>query len=287
MEQNYPIPQDPRPKAQAPGRKRKKKGRNSIKVNTKNECFREEKVRVSLSHKGERLIPSQIPNHPVSNGLVRFKISERWHNEQLNKKLYAIPYIDQRGFVHSQILAFWKCTSTQLFATVVSTVHKRLWSINAKKAKSYSGKRISSDLIYKIALIYVLSFDNYWLKRSLALIERGRSPVRHVFWKLSKLDANKRFLYDQSQNSVALWFQSRTATVKVCSHEHRPPRVSILPATEVSPAVPRVSLESHSGGRVRNIFDLWGDNYVIPKEEINQLKINSGVSLKSSSLFVG
>lgn len=152
--------------------------------------------------------PEIVPKQPITNGLVRFKMSERWYKgSTAAKKWHLVPYINRLGMVHAIGVATWMCHPAQLFATVVSTVFKRLWGLCRTIRKRF---RPSSDLLYKISAHYVVTSDEWFFRRCHEMISRRRTKeLGRFYYRCSKhMDKHKRFLLDQAQ-TAALWLQSR------------------------------------------------------------------------------
>lgn len=149
----------------------------------------------------------KIPHHPVSNGLVRFRYSKNWFDARFRKEQYAVPFIDHKGHIHATPVGVWVCRPSDLFATICSTVSKRLYALNRRLKRK---KRCPPDLLFRIALLYSIDNNDSWFRRCRAMITSNRSrQLRRFVYRYEKhLDANRRFLYDQAQ-SRALWFQSR------------------------------------------------------------------------------
>lgn len=151
--------------------------------------------------------PIIVPKHPQSNGLVVFKTSERWFlDERPQKEVRAVPFIDRNGLIHATTVCQWKCSSYQLYATIVGTVYKRLshlvHTVNKKKHRV-----VDDNLLLKIALHYSATNDDSWFKRCLAMIfHRAKGLLNFVYRTIKSVDANKGFLYDQALNNAS-WFK--------------------------------------------------------------------------------
>lgn len=150
--------------------------------------------------------PRYLPNTPKSDGLVVFKVSQRWSQGLKSKRTERIvPYIDKRGLIHATAVCSWNCTAPQLFATILSTVFQRL-SRNFRHY-CYRDRPTPNDL-FKVALVYTITNDDYWFLRSLEIFKRSRPILSHLYRKIKQLDAENKVLYDQAFCN-ALWFQSR------------------------------------------------------------------------------
>jgi hypothetical protein len=200
------------------GRSRKKKTPSSRPVSGRNECLSANRILVRnlapSDKRGQAFVPYKVQDRPKSNGLVRFKQSLAWMQFSRSKKaLRAVPFIDHRGFIHSVAVCYWKCTSPQLFATILSTVYKRLHAGERKVIFKY---RVKPKLLFEIALLYTITLDSYWLTRTMELLKRRNLAVlvKHIYWKKNNVGSNKRFLFDQASLN-ALWLQSRVFAPRV------------------------------------------------------------------------
>jgi hypothetical protein len=151
-------------------------------------------------------VPPSYPSVPKADGFAAYKVSERWATGLRSACRWRIvPYIDRLGQIHSTAISRWRCTGTQLMATIVSTVFKRLQG----RYRHYIFKlRPKPNDLFKIAMIYTLTNDDYWFRRTLEILNRSRDVGKHLYRKLMQLDANTKVLYDQACKN-ALWFQSR------------------------------------------------------------------------------
>jgi len=178
----------------------------------RNRCFRERVVSVRLRPTGQpgwsEYNAEIVPKSPAHNGLVRFKNSLRWcGGSTAGQRWHHIPYIDHVGQIHAVSVARWRCSAPQLFATITSTVFKRLWG---RTRKGPIKDRVRAGLLYQVAQYYTITNDDSFLRRTLSMLvrRRHRELGRFVYYKIKHLDANNRFLYDQALYG-ALWFQSR------------------------------------------------------------------------------
>lgn len=151
-------------------------------------------------------IPQHFSSRPERHPLVAFKDSEVWSHGLNSKRVRrAVPYIDKRGFIHAITLCTWVSTAPQLLATITATVFKRL----TRKFRHYSFReRPKPNDLFKVALLYSLTSDDYWFTRTLEILKRTPKVLSHLYRKTHKLDANTKVLYDQACQN-ALWFQSR------------------------------------------------------------------------------
>jgi hypothetical protein len=176
-----------------------------------NRCYREDKVLVKYSTPLEgwsRHLTEQLPKNPKSNGLVRFKVSEKWFSDDnAAKRCRKVPFIDRDGLIHASTVALWKCSSYQLYGTILSTVYKRLRSLVNRVRHKFRPK---PNLLLKVAAIYALENNDSWYKRCIAMIFNNRCHALngHIYYYMKNVDTNKRFLFDQVFQNT-LWFQSR------------------------------------------------------------------------------
>lgn len=171
---------------------------------------------VSLEYRTKDSIVYNPPNYPKSKppkGLVSFKESENWCiGIRSAKTLRLFPYIDKKGRIHATSVCSWKCSSPQLFASICSTVFKRL--MGKYKHYHYKARPRPNDL-FKIAVIYSITNDDYWFQRTEELLKRRPTVVEHLYSRKMKLDDNTKVLYDQALKN-ALWFQSRAKRSTRC-----------------------------------------------------------------------
>jgi hypothetical protein len=145
--------------------------------------------------------PSKLPP-----GVVRTKVSEKWAPGLRSAKVTRlVPYIDKKGQIHATSVCSWKCSSLQLFATICATVYKRLWG---KYLHHRKWEKPKPNDLFKIAVLYSLTNDDYWFRRTEELLQRTSSVTKHIYRRKMKLDDNTKVLYDQALKN-ALWFQSR------------------------------------------------------------------------------
>jgi len=157
------------------------------------------------------LVTSCVPkNKPTPNGLVRFKESSRWYSgAHFWKKWHGVPFIDRSGQIYAIALARWHTESPKLFATILSTVFKRL---RGKNFRLYRKKRANLDTLYEISAIYTVTNNDWFFRRCHEMLSRGLiSQLRKfLYWyKRNKLSKTNRFLLDQSR-FACLWLQSRS-----------------------------------------------------------------------------
>jgi ribosomal protein L31E len=182
----------------------------------RNRCFQANQTRLELglANTGKQFEPKQISQyHPRSLGIVRYKTSNKWASPHRTKSVNTmVPYIDRVGQIHGTSVSTWKCNPYQLYATISSTVHKRLCNVVRGLPRKY---RARSALLMKIALIYTITEDNTWFRRCLAMAKRCNKNLRSfVYYKEKHLDTDKRFLIGQALQA-ALWLQSRTRKCKL------------------------------------------------------------------------
>jgi len=153
--------------------------------------------------------PPNYPRFPPADPLVAFKVSEKWsHGIRSERVLRNVPYIDRRGLIYNTAACSWLCTGPQLLATITATVYKRLLT----RFRHYNYKcRPNTDDLFKIALCYSLTNNDYWFLRSLEIVKRSRSPRSHLYRFIHKLDANTKVIYDQACKN-ARWFKSRVGS---------------------------------------------------------------------------
>lgn len=163
---------------------------------------------LSTPKKGWTEFPiEQVPKQPGQNGLVRFKLSDRWHRGvHLERSNYLIPFIDRTGITHATSVARWRCDPAQLLATTISTISKRLRNI----CRPYQ-KRPTPDQLFRVAAVYAITNDDSFYRRCLEMISRSLTvPLRKFVYRYEKrkMGTTNRFLYDHVR-FASKWFQSR------------------------------------------------------------------------------
>jgi hypothetical protein len=180
----------------------------------------------------DRYVPCFIPGNPKSNGLVRFKrsplwmgagrgpVSARldhitwakrgttWQNET-SKTSFVLPLINKVGMITPYLLGIWKCSYHEIFATLLSTVYKRLqarvWSRYKKKAQ------VSEHQLLKLAFIHVCHpNDIRFFNTAYSLISRPKMLLKYLYKNFKKMDESIRFLFDQLCKSSS-WFQHKAS----------------------------------------------------------------------------
>jgi len=234
----------------------------------------------SPTNKSERLQPYESPvfvhHQPMSNGLVRFKTSEKWLPATPSaKKMYQVPYIDQWGFVHATSVLSWYCTPTQLFATILCTINKRLV---ARTRYIKRKTRPSKDLLFQGALYYCLTNDDSFFKRFHAMLSRKRHTelLKFVYYKINQLDANRRFLYDQVKNNT-LWFQLRS---RFCVRRVK------SKSDDKANTHQRIDIRSSGALWCNRFIHMWGRIFRSPHRE-SRLLMHSGSLFRTYAYFRG
>jgi len=150
--------------------------------------------------------PPHFSGIPEPFGLANFKVSQIWSRGLKSARTTRIvPYIDRKGLIHATACCTWTSTAPQIFATILSTVYKRLWGRFSHY--EYRARPKPNDL-FKIALLYTITNDDYWYLRAYEICIRSRPVLKHLYRKYKQLDDNTKVLYDQALKN-ALWFQSR------------------------------------------------------------------------------
>jgi len=110
-------------------------------------------------------------------------------------------------------LAAMKCSPQKLYASIVTTVYRRLQA-RVNKAKASKHDVVLSRLqILKLAAYYVITGNKYGLDR---VLRNKRSPLPHLYSLVKKMDDKNRFLLDQTLCRVS-WFQLRAVRPRVKS----------------------------------------------------------------------
>jgi hypothetical protein len=181
----------------------------------------------------KRYIPCFIPRNPRSNGLVRFKISDKWMGigrgpsgasldcfTQAKRGTtlairhqhiagHVLPLISKTGRILPHALGVWKCRPNELLTTLVSTVFKRL---QKQKWKRYKNKKVVSDhQLFKLAFIHVLfPLENYFDIGYGLFKNNPKSLSRYLYKILLSVDESIRFLFAQLSKSSS-WVQHKAS----------------------------------------------------------------------------
>lgn len=235
----------------------------------------------------KRLELERVPERPQSNGLVIFRVSQRWCIDKRSPKdVLAVPYVDRSGLIYATPVCWWKCTSYQLYATIVATVHKRLRSL----VHSIPHKKRPTDdnLLLRIAIVYADTNDDTWYKRCLAMLFNNKSKdlLRFVNYKL-RVDANKGFLYGQALYNAS-WLKLRSRFCRKCDKSTSRDRSSTFKL--YFPRSQEDALLDHNAWR--SISDYlaksWSTVYRLPEAKHFNSAVNSGgLGRKSLLLFRG
>jgi hypothetical protein len=151
--------------------------------------------------------------HPISlkRPGMEFRSSLRWFDYVASKRSYiSIPFVNKWGKLSLSTLYIWRAYPEQVFSSVASTVYKRIRSVLQKRLKRLS--QCDKNNIFKISLSYVLTKD-YWIVDRFLGMSRKTTPrklvTNFVHYCVSKLDADKRFVYSQAyQQANWLKFQA-------------------------------------------------------------------------------
>jgi len=224
-------------------------------------------------------VPVLLPDNGNSNGLFKFRTSKTWMTGiRSAKSVCKVPYIDKQGEIHATSICYWRCDATQLYASVTSTVYKRL--VGMSRTVPYK-KRCARDLLLKIALVYSLENDECWFRRCKAMLGKAKDLRNFVYGFMKRMDQNKRFLFDQAQQ-VALWFQFRSRLPR------RRDRSTIVCANADNFETVAKGLEvSKLEHKLSEIFAKWCSIFRTSYGEINRMTVDSTVRCKSLSVFRG
>jgi len=174
--------------------------------------------RVTVKNR-DPLVPYCVSSFTKPNRLVAFRSSERWTAGLKSKTtIRGIPFITRHGFISSNLVYYQKCSAAQWFATVTSTIFKRLqrwWhklsKINSKVPRNFN------DFLLRLSLYYVLTDRYSVLLRIFQCAIRNRKSARAFLYKVtSQMDENQRFLYGLALQS-AKWLQLRGEPPRVKS----------------------------------------------------------------------
>jgi len=243
-------------------------------------CVEQKPLTGKFSREWTVYTPELVPKQPQS-GIVRFKVSTRWCSNTRSPKIWrSIPYIDKVGQIHATTLGLWKCNAPQLFGTICSTVHKRLWSV----CRKFKHRNKYKSAIGFLSHYYTLTNDDSFFRRCLAMLQRKdhKNLSNTCYWKKFNLDDNTRFLYDQTVHAV-LWFQSREERAP-----HREMSKRCFLQTPLRDAHARPSMVRR-GERI--VFDDamtdWARVYSGPAVKAFSVEIDPHRCVKGFSLFRG
>lgn len=155
--------------------------------------------------------PFVFPKFCRSNGIIRFKQSRYWVQDyQFEKKrCFVFPHINKNGEIEWTSYGVWKTYPSILFASILSTVYKRI-----EKILFYHRDRkhrVSRYLIFQIALKYVVSGDIHIMRRMIECGKRSGKSLRKMIYHCRRTEEDEyRFLSDHAE-SFGLWFQHRSA----------------------------------------------------------------------------
>jgi hypothetical protein len=111
------------------------------------------------------------------------------------------PLISRLGKRTGLTMFWWNCSLPDWIASVISTVSNRIQSFCGRFSHNRDVMSSYRHTVLKAAGYYVLSNNSYFMDRLLFfcrdLPTRGKLIHRTLLHFLSKLDANKRFVYSQ------------------------------------------------------------------------------------------
>jgi len=193
----------------------------------------------------ERYEPKRVTLQSRALG-TKLMRSERWAPEGDSKRrLRGLPYIMPSGHLSGSVKLLWRCSANQWFATVVRSVIERITKrAIVKRRCKYKTQRNLTE----IAVYYVLTNDEYNLERLLCC---RRSGFRGLIHKLTHVDDQMRFCFDQALNS-ALWLELRGLSPRTVHKNY-------IVETVYEPKV-------HSQSRqIRTYLNLLSDPWIVSK----------------------
>lgn len=223
-----------------------------------------------------RFTPEFIPRYPESNGLVRFKVSNKLFigKKQPTSGMF-LPFINKIGLITNHFLGIWKCSYHDLFCTLIATVYKRLRSRFYEKSGNNRKLRYSDLDLYKVAFLYVSSNDQQWFLRTYGLMKTNPKALKnHLYYKISQMDNNIRFLYAQMQNCIS-WVQSRCRQGK---------RVKSIPSSWSTKYPELLEFKMIRNKKLQEIFTSWGKEFSSKGVSLNR---ETRASLEKVVVFHG
>jgi len=132
---------------------------------------------------------------------ARMKRSKRWLECAPSFDWKPFPLISRLGKRTGLTMFWWKCSLPDWVASVTSTVSNRILSYISRFKTNRDIMSSYRSVILKAAGYYVLTNNSYFMDRLLFCCRnlrlRGKLIHKILLHFLSKMDANKRFVYSQ------------------------------------------------------------------------------------------
>lgn len=257
------------------------KGRRDALKGTKQDLLKHS-VRVCPGGAHERVHepyrPVYIPRSPESNGIVRFKQSDKWTGvARIRNRGYKLNLVNKGGYVSENLLGLWHTTPSKLFATQLATSYRRLksraWKWNGQKLKGC----LKRHTLLQMALVGLLVGDAA-LRRCCEIGKRSRENLhKHIYWLVNnKMDEPSKVIYGQAVNSAS-WFQ----------HRGKPRDESIKTSRFFGLRQPRTCEVPKVKELIKNAIEGWARKYLappsVPRSERDALCFNT----RHFSIFEG
>jgi len=172
-----------------------------------------QKITARKIHQGFTPSDSFTPEYGSKQNLAEIGLvmrrSERWlpHLGLSTKvRVRGIPFV-KSGHIGGCITTFVKCSSAQWYTTLVYSVYRSL----AKRVhlRTYGKRKWNADLLMRLSIYYVITFDDHHLERVLRTSGNPRKAVEKL---AHQMDDQKRFLYGQTCLHVS-WLKSRGSKI--------------------------------------------------------------------------
>lgn len=147
----------------------------------------------------------------------RTRASQRWFRYWSSKRFsIPVPYIDRFGKFTFHRLGNWYTYPETWFASLVSTIDSRLWSLLGSRSRGvYRFSESDRNLVTRISILYAYTHNNYFMDRILATLRPGKLGVsKSIFNSFrTRLGETFRFVYSQTSIQVS-WLNFRSKWIR-------------------------------------------------------------------------
>lgn len=163
---------------------------------------------------GNAYVPHCLPRFPKRMRGIMVRNSDRWADtSKIPHGVYNVPFIDNLGRYTGSTLYKWFCEPSQLVATTVATIARRLSNYCLRHNKRHIVLR-NMPRILRASAYYAMSKNSWFWDRILFFsrnLEKHGNRILHWTIKfVNKGDDNKRFVYGQV-SSQTNWLLFRAA----------------------------------------------------------------------------
>jgi hypothetical protein len=131
-------------------------------------------------------------------------LKECW---QSNKD-YNVPFVTKNAEIIMHPIGCMKINAQCLFASLVTTVFKKLKS-RFQRCSYLKSKDIPCNYtLMRMSACYVITYNLGQLTRLVEMVKHRRSITSAVYRNIQKMDAKQKVLLDQISNQIS-WFQLR------------------------------------------------------------------------------